>query len=92
MSETFEAVRQQRDAAVRWIGIVGEELVNAGFPAGDRTVQLKNLRVLIESHKEKTQVLSQWEALFTRFLAIGKFHALVDSLMERTRDVLGRKS
>lgn len=53
MSETFSAVQQERDAAVRWIGIVGEELVNLGFPSGDRTVQLKNLRDLIREHRCK---------------------------------------
>lgn len=34
----------ERDEAVRWIGVVGEEFVNAGFQAGDRTVTLDNVR------------------------------------------------
>ena len=33
-----------RDAALRWIGVIGEEFVRAGYPAGDRDVQLANVR------------------------------------------------
>ena len=45
------AAEVQQDA-VAWIRVVGEELVNAGFPAGDRTVILANIRKLIAERRE----------------------------------------
>jgi hypothetical protein len=38
------------DDAVTFIRIVGEELVNAGMPAGDRSVILANIRSLVATH------------------------------------------
>jgi len=44
--DTDELARE-RDEAVKFIRVLGEELVLAGFPAGDRAVILSNLRELI---------------------------------------------
>jgi hypothetical protein len=43
---------EERDAAVRWIGVVRDELVNAGFPSGDRTVALASIRALLRERDE----------------------------------------
>jgi hypothetical protein len=56
-----EEVTTERDNAVRWIGVVTEELVNAGFPTGDRTVQLANIR----------QLIREW-ATYTSFVKLSK--------------------
>lgn len=40
------------DEALKWIRVVGEELVQAGFCAGDRTVHLGNLRSLIQQDRD----------------------------------------
>jgi hypothetical protein len=39
---------QDLDEAIKWIRVVGEELVNAGFPAGDRTVHLASIRQMLK--------------------------------------------
>lgn len=43
---------RERDEAVEWIGTVRDELVRAGYPAGDRTVALANIRALLASAPE----------------------------------------
>lgn len=42
---------QERDEAVAFIRVIGEELVNAGFPAGDRAKILANLRLALANRK-----------------------------------------
>jgi len=42
-----DELARERDEAVKFIRVLGEELVIAGFPAGDRTVILDNIRDLI---------------------------------------------
>lgn len=39
------------DEAITWIGVVRDELVLAGYPGGDRTVALANLRLLVARAK-----------------------------------------
>lgn len=41
-------LQQRLDEAISFIGTLGEELVNAGMPGGDRTVILANIRQLIQ--------------------------------------------
>jgi hypothetical protein len=41
-----DEARAERDASVRFIAVLGEELVLAGLPAGDRSVILANVRAL----------------------------------------------
>jgi hypothetical protein len=46
---------QERDEAVRWIGVVCEELVIAGYTGGDRATLLRSLRAALSgSQKEAT--------------------------------------
>lgn len=44
LSSRCAALEGENEAAVRWIGVVGEEFVNAGFPSGDRIVTLASVR------------------------------------------------
>jgi hypothetical protein len=49
----------ERDDAVTFIRVIGEELVNAGMPAGDRTVILANVRKLCAAVKKINQTVAE---------------------------------
>lgn len=51
--------QSERDVAVAWIRVVGEELVLAGYPAGDRDVILAGIRAL---RAERDALLAKLEA------------------------------
>lgn len=51
----------ERDAAVKWIGCVRDELVIAGYAGGDRDVALANLRALIASRENQRDYLADVE-------------------------------
>jgi len=42
---------KERDEAVEWIGVVGEELALAGFGPGDCEVSLAHIRLLLQEHR-----------------------------------------
>lgn len=45
--DRLDDLQQKHDHAIQWIGVVRDELVQAGYPGGDRDVALANLRSLI---------------------------------------------
>jgi hypothetical protein len=49
LTDRAARAEREREAAVRWIGVVCVELADAGFPRGDRTVALQSIRSLLAS-------------------------------------------
>ena len=45
-ADALDAAEKERDAAVQFIGVANEEFVLRGYPGGDRTVVLANIRAL----------------------------------------------
>lgn len=71
------ALLERLESAERWMGVVRDELVNAGGRPGDRDVALANLRSLLELHAAVRQYQHRDEAD-----AIATFHRL---MVERRR-------
>lgn len=63
MLERMRALKEEKDSVVRWIGVVRDELVNAGGKPGDREVALENLRAVLERMRALEDVADRMAAL-----------------------------
>lgn len=60
ITAAVNAALAERDDAVRMLAVFGEELCNAGFPAGDRTQTLASIRSALAARGLLAKVLDWW--------------------------------